>query len=101
MGPDGKSPSGPAPHPGTVRRAPPLLPLRAANVGANDTAALKSWTPPMSPLRAVFKEETHQGARDPLSVRRVSTNRGVVASLTRSRGARFLLMTESCCAEGL
>jgi hypothetical protein len=50
-------------------------------------AAIKSWTPPKFPLRAVFKEETHQGARDPLSVRRVSTNRGVVASLTRSRGA--------------
>jgi hypothetical protein len=37
----------------------PLLPLPAANVGANDAAALKSWMPPMFPLRVVFKEETH------------------------------------------
>jgi hypothetical protein len=53
------------------------------------------------PLRAVFEEDTHKGARDPLACAGFLANRGVVASLTRSRGARFLLMTESCCAEGL
>ena len=52
--------------------------------------------PPMFPLRAVFKEETHKGARDSLSVRRVSTNRGVVASITRSRGAHCQILMGGC-----
>ena len=61
----------------------PALQRPGTAVVGTGAAALKSWMPPMFPLRAVFKEETHKGARDPLSVRRVSVSRGVVA-LTRA-----------------